>query len=148
MSNCREEMRLQSHRRVNTQIKQETEGKPTAVSLPARFSLLPSELLCGGVGNHRLRRSTSSGAPRVPKGTMCQRWRQWVLIFCIQSSPAQPWQPGQGVEGIREGSTNLQRSQNSPSGSLTCLSCKTQKAQHYDPQQQNLRCPEGCLKRF
>lgn len=48
-------MRLKSHRRVNTQIKQEAEGKRSAVSLPARFSLLPLELACGGVGNHRLK---------------------------------------------------------------------------------------------
>lgn len=34
-------MKLKSHQRVNTQIKQEAEGKPTAVSLPARFSLAP-----------------------------------------------------------------------------------------------------------
>lgn len=58
-------MRLQSHQRVNTHIKQEAEGKPTAVSLPARFSSLLLELVCGGVGNHRLRRSTSPpGAPQ------------------------------------------------------------------------------------
>lgn len=27
---------------------------------------------------------------------------------CFESSPAQPSQPGQGLEGIQEGSTNLQ----------------------------------------
>lgn len=96
MSNCREEMRLKSHQRVNTQIKQEAEGKHTAVSLPARFSLLPLELACGGVGNHRLRRSTSpprapqSGEPACAEGhDVLEMEAVFFNTFpCFESSPA------------------------------------------------------------
>lgn len=118
MSNCREEMRLRSHRRVNTQIKQEAEGKPTAVSFPSRFSLLLLELVCGGVGNHRLKRSTSP--PWAPQSCepVCAKGHDVLEMEAgffntfphFESSPVQPSQPGQGLEGIREASTNLQPS--------------------------------------
>lgn len=96
-------MRLRSHQRVNTQIKQEAEGKPTAVSLPARFfPLLLLELVRGGVGNRRLRSRASH--PRVPQ--CCEPARAEghdiaekdavFLIPCVASRAAQVSPPSQG----------------------------------------------------
>lgn len=96
-------MRLRSHQRVNTQIKQEAEGKPTAVSLPARFfPLLLLELVRSGVGNRHLRSSASH--PRAPQS--CEpAWAEGhdiagmeavFLIPSIASRAAQVSPPSQG----------------------------------------------------
>lgn len=95
-------MRLRSHRRVNTQIKQEAEGKPTAVSFPARFSLLLLELAHGGVGNHRLKRSTSppwapqSCEPACAEGHDVLEMEAVFLVLSLALRAAQFSRPSQG----------------------------------------------------